>query len=58
MAEKLTDRQAIQMIMERAKELSERPDVKEKGFEIAKTKGMDAAKDFVYRLAIATLYGI
>lgn len=55
---KLTNQQAVQMIIDREKELSERPEVKEKGFEIFQKEGMEAAKDFVYKLAIATLYGV
>ena len=52
----MTNEEAIKTVQERAKELSENPAVKRKGFEIFQKEGGEAANEFLFNLAIATLY--
>lgn len=54
----MTNEQAFQMIGERAEALAQNPEVKAKAEQIFKTDGMEAAKNYVYMLAICSLAGI
>lgn len=51
----MTDKEVFKLIGERAKELTERADVKAKMIEIANRDGKEVAEKYLYRLAIATL---
>ena len=53
----MTDKEACRMIGERAEKLIKEPNVKKKMVEIARTDGKDAAEKWLYRFAIATLFG-
>lgn len=45
------------LISERAEELSKNPKVRKKMFGIYITEGKEPMRNYIYRLAIATLYG-
>ena len=54
----MTDKEAFDLIGERAAELTGKADVQKKMMEIAKADGKAAAEKYAYMLAIATLCGI
>lgn len=51
----MTDKQAYQLIGQRAEELAANITVQAKMVEIAKTDGKESAEKWLYNLAIATL---
>lgn len=54
----MTNVEVYKIISERVTELVKKLEVQKKMFEIAKTKGKDAAEKWLYMTAIATLVGI
>ena len=54
----MDDSAAYRLIGQRAEELTKRADVQKKMMQIAETEGTEKAKEYVYRLAIATLVGV
>lgn len=54
----MTNVEVYKIIGERVTELVKNIEVQKKMFEIAKTKGKDAAEKWLYMTAIATLVGI
>lgn len=54
----MTNKEAFNLIGERAIELIKDVNVQEKAVEIAKTQGIEAGEKYVYMLAVATLTGI
>lgn len=53
----MTDKEAYNLIGERAAELTKRPEIQKKMLEIANAESKEAAVKWVYMAAIATLYG-
>lgn len=51
----MTEKEMIAKIGQRAEELSKMPSVREKAERIFREQGLDAAKQYVYMAAIATL---
>ncbi len=51
----MTDKEAFALIGERAGELAKRSEVRKKMLEICKKEGKEAAEQYVYTLAVATL---
>jgi len=52
----MTDNEAYKLIGERVEELTKEKEVQKKMVEIANAEGREKAEQFLYRLAIATLF--
>lgn len=53
----MTDKEAYELIGKRVRELIQNTEVQQKMIEIAKAKGKDEAKKWLYMTAVATLCG-